>query len=40
MAALEAHLKKPYLQALPEKINGLLQEPARIETYTEIRAGK
>lgn len=40
MAALEAHLRKPYLRALPEKINGLLQEPVRIETYTEIRAAK
>lgn len=35
--ALDKHLKKPYIESLPGKIEHLLQDPLRIEVYREIR---
>ena len=35
-AALDEHMKKPYLVSLHEKIGHLLEEPPRIEIYNEV----
>lgn len=35
-AALDLHLKKPYLMSLHEKIDHLIEGPVRIEIYSEV----
>lgn len=35
-AALDEHMKKPYLLSLHDKIDHLIEEPPRIEIYHEI----
>lgn len=35
--ALDLHTQKPYLKSLPTKIDRLLAEPVRIESYYEVR---
>lgn len=35
-AALDEHMKKPYLVSLHEKIGHLIGEPPRIEIYSEV----
>ncbi|HEX6068004.1 MAG TPA: putative quinol monooxygenase [Nitrososphaera sp.] len=35
-AALDEHMKKPYLVSLHEKIDHLIEEPPRIEVYSEV----
>lgn len=34
--ALDEHMKKPYLMSLHEKIDHLIEEPPRIEVYSEV----
>lgn len=35
-AGLDEHMKKPYLVSLHEKIDHLIEEPPRIEIYSEV----
>lgn len=35
-AALDEHMKKPYIASLHKKIENLIEEPPRIEIYNEI----
>lgn len=35
-AALDEHMKKPYLVSLHDKISHLIEEPTRIEIYNEV----